>query len=123
VPTAEATVATTEASRYLVAVCRHASRVEHRILARHGHGSADRPQVTRVDWTDTDGTIELSWGRCRLHAAADELTVHLEADDDDRLGRIERIIERDLERYGRREDVAIHWRRPPTTSATARREG
>jgi hypothetical protein len=117
-PIAHASIPTTHASQYLVAVCRHASRMSHRILARHGGDRANRPQVSHVDWTDTDGTLELNWGHCTFHAGPDELTVRIEAADDEHLEAVQQIIARDLERYGRREDLSINWRRQPAPSTT-----
>ena len=113
-PIADATIPTTKASQYLIAVCRHASRVNHRILARHGRDRANRPQVQHVNWTDSDGTLELNWGRCVFHAGPDALSARIEADDE-HLAQVQQIIARDLERYGRRENLSVDWQRQPAS--------
>ena len=117
-PTANATITTTKASQYLIAVCRHGSRINHRIIARHDGDPADRPQVRHVEWTDSDGTLELSWARCVFHAGPHELTVRVVADNDEHLAQVQEIIARDLERYGRSENLTIDWRRQPAPGTT-----
>jgi hypothetical protein len=100
--TAEARIDTTKASRYLAQLCQHAKKFG----GRHPHPTATRPDVLAVEWTDTDGTLTLSWGTCRLHADDDTLTVQVEAPDEDSLKRVQDIVAADLERFGR---LAVTW--------------
>jgi hypothetical protein len=75
----------------------------------HVEQSADRTTV-RFD----------PWGRCTVHAELDRLALRIEAADEQHLRRIQRIITRDIERFGRREHLSVAWRHrdPPADPAT-----
>jgi hypothetical protein len=106
VPAAEASVETTDASRYLVQFCTHATKIGAHF--RSGH---TRPDVLGVELSDTHGTLELSWGRCVLDADQDALTVRVEADTEEHLRGIQDIVTADLERFGHRDDLTVRWYR------------
>lgn len=106
-PIAESRIDTPHAGRYLVQLCQHAKKFSGRL--RHLHPGTARPDVLGVEWTDTDGTLSLSWGTCTLHAEGDTLTVRVEAAGVDDLKRVQDIITADLERFGHRDDVAVTW--------------
>jgi hypothetical protein len=111
-PAAEARVLTENAGRYLVRLCRHASKMNSRLHNRprsHGGGGA-APEVRHAEWSDTDGTLVLSWGRCTLQAGPGLLTLHAEAGDPGSLGRIQDLVAGRLERFGRREQLTVTWR-------------
>ncbi len=65
-----------------------------------------------VTWTDTTGTLRLSWGTCTLHAEDNTLTVHAESDNEANLKRVQDIISADIERFGRRDRLTVNWTRP-----------
>lgn len=115
-PTAEAQLATERASRYLVQLCRHLgqmTRMSHR--PRSGHG-ADRmpPAVQHVDWSDTHGTVRFADGQWTLEATPDQLTLRVEADDEEALQRLQDGITARIEKIGRRDGLQVHWQRPET---------
>lgn len=112
--TAESRIETAQASRYLTQLCQHAKKFSSKfghghLRALHGGGGGPRPEIRQVDSTDTDGTLTLSWGTCTLHATPDALTVHVTAETDENLVRIQELITADLERFGRREDLTVTW--------------
>ncbi len=111
-PRAEARIATDHPSRYLVHLCQHAMKIGHTLGHLHGRAPHARPEVLDVTWTDTTGTLRLSWGTCTLHAGDDTLTVHAESADEADLERVQDIITADLERFGRRDHVTVNWTRP-----------
>jgi hypothetical protein len=108
--TAETTLRTTNASRYLVQLCQHATKVRHHFRHLHVRKVRERPEVLDVDWSDSHGTLSLTGGRCILDADATVLTVRVEAADHEHLRRVQDIIGADLERFGRREGLAVTWR-------------
>jgi hypothetical protein len=123
---AEASVQTEHASRYLVQLCRHAQRV-HRV--RHwprAHGGGDGqppPKVQHVEWSETHGTVDFGWGQCTMQASAGTLTLRAEAADQENLQRVQDIVARDIERFGKRDRLTVMWSRPgeaaSPSSATA----
>lgn len=106
-PVAQSRIDTPQAGRFLVQLCQHAKKFSGRL--KHFHPGAARPDVLGVEWTDTDGTLTLSWGTCVLHVESDTLTVRVEAADDDNLKRVQDIIAADLERFGRRDHLTVSW--------------
>ncbi|HET6299356.1 MAG TPA: DUF2218 domain-containing protein [Kribbella sp.] len=101
--TAEAHIQTEAPSRYLTQLCSHANSMNsqrHKLARLHKSGPQDRPQVRNVEWTETDGTLTLSIGRCILHAGAGTLTVRVEAADEQGLQQLQELVSRDLERFG-----------------------
>jgi hypothetical protein len=97
---ATARIETERPSRYLVQLCRHASAMD----GAHGHTGV------RAEWSETHGTVHFGqWGRCVLDAEAGTLTVRVEADDEDGLRRIQEVVSRDLDRFGRRDRLAVDW--------------
>lgn len=106
-PIAESRIETPHAGRFLVRLCQHAKKLGGRL--KHFHPGTARPDVLSVEWTDTDGTLTLSWGTCTLHAEGDALTVRVEAAGEDDLKRVQDIIAADLGRFGRREELTVTW--------------
>jgi hypothetical protein len=107
---AETTIQTANASRYLVQLCEHATKIGHRMRHLHSRMAAHtRPEVLDVDWSDTHGTLNLSWGRCTLDADPTTLTVRVEATDEENLRRVQDLIAADLERFGRRDGLSVTW--------------
>lgn len=88
---------------------------------RAGHGPGGRglgggDLQVHAEYGDDQGVITFTpWGRCVLNAAEDRLTVRAEAVDGPALARIQGIVTRDLERFGRRDEVTLTW--PPARPA------
>jgi hypothetical protein len=123
VPTAEATVETDRASRYLVQLARHGSQMGRSTSHRprtHGAGGAP-PDVQHTEWSDTHGIITFGWGQCTLHATPEGLTLHAQAADEQNLRRIQDGIAARLEKIGRRDQLKVTWRQaaPSTDSPDA----
>jgi hypothetical protein len=120
-PTAEARVETSRASRYLVQLCRHASQMGQRRVHRiPDHATGDNhmtmPAHADAEWSDTYGKITVEWGTCTLAAAEDRLTLWIEADDEEKLQRIQDAVTRDLTRFSRRDPLTVE-RRPVEAAA------
>jgi hypothetical protein len=73
--------------------------------------------VRHVDWNDTQGTIELSVGRWTMHAAANTLTLRVEAASEGDLKRIQSLVGGRLEQIGRRDRLTVGWERVNAPSA------
>jgi len=124
--TAEASVQTEQPSRYLVQLCRHAQqvhRVRHWPRAYGGGGGQPPPKVQHVEWSETRGTVNFGWGQCTMEASAGTLTLRAEAADQENLQRVQDIVARDIERFGKRDHLTVMWNRPgepaPPPSKTA----
>jgi hypothetical protein len=76
-----------------------------------------RPDIQQVEWSDTHGTLDMGWGRCTMQA------VRVEAANEEGLQRVQGLIARDLERFGRREHLQMNWQRPETLTAQVGENG
>lgn len=117
-PTAEASLETTEPSRYLVRLCRHVMKPNHKLRDAHGRVGRESPEVVDVEWTDSEAIVHLTWGTCIVHAGEDTLTVRIEAPDDDDLSRLQALMAADLQRFGRRNRPTVRWTQPHSSSAS-----
>ncbi|HYS35550.1 MAG TPA: DUF2218 domain-containing protein [Pseudonocardiaceae bacterium] len=118
-PTAEAHVDTERPSRYLVQFCKHAAAMG----AAGGHGPrvhlrgmlTRRDVRVRAEWSDTQGTVTFDpWGTCTMHADTNTLALRIDAPDEENLQRIQDVIAKDFDRFGRRDRLTVHWHRPET---------
>jgi hypothetical protein len=107
--TAETTIETPNASRYLVQLCGHATKMGHGLRRLHARSTHERPEVLDVDWSDTHGVLALSWGTCTLDADTVSLIVRIDAEDGEHLRRVQDLIAADLERFGKREQLFVAW--------------
>jgi len=82
-----------------------------------------RPDIQHVEWSDTRGTLTLTWGRCTMQAGPGTLTVRAEAASDESLQRVQDLITRNLERFGRREHLKVTWQPLQTPTAQAGENG
>jgi hypothetical protein len=120
--TAEAQVQTERPSRYLVQLCRHASKMGqgriHRIPAHAGDSQApiDRPAHVEAEWSETHGTIRFDWGTCTVQATSEALAIRVEAADEKKLRGIQELITRNLIRFTKRDPVTVNWHRPEAPS-------
>ena len=116
-PTGEARIETERPSRYLVQLCRHASKLGgHR---RHGprtHAGGDPiPFVRQVEWSDTYGVVRLGDCTITMRAGPGVLAITAEAADEADLQRVQGLIAGRLEMFGRRDDLQVIWDRPGRT--------
>jgi uncharacterized protein len=96
---AHARVETERPGRYLAQLCRHVEEV-----------AQARPHMpARVEWSQEQGVIDFGSGRCTVHAAAGVLTLRIEAPDEETLRLVQHRITDRLERFGRRERLAVPW--------------
>jgi len=112
--TAEAQIETRRPSRYLIQLCKHASDMGghrgHGPRARHAAGAPEgRPQLQHAEWSDTHGIVSLNWGQCTLQATSTALILRAEAADEENLRRIQDLIARRLESFGRRDHLKVDW--------------
>ena len=88
----QATVTTTNASRYLQQLCKHWS---HKF---------------QVEFTPSNGTIVFTDGRVvTLKAEPDTLLLHAEAEDAEALQRLEQVVEEHIVRFAFRETLVFAW--------------
>ena len=122
--TAEADIQTEHAVRYLERVCGHAGKmgaIGHRLghpQASHARGGGP-PEVRHVACAGTEGTVSLSCGQWTMRALPGVLAVRAEAADEQSLRRIQDLLTARLQKFGRREQLTVTWRRPEATAAEA----
>lgn len=75
------------------------------------------PDDLRAEWSDTAGIITFQpWGRCDVEVVEGALVLRVEGPDEDSVDRIQGVIDRNIGRFGRREQLAVRWRDPlPST--------
>ena len=117
--TAEAVIRTEHPDQYLARLGKHAAKMgsglRHRPRA-HGSGQAP-PGIQNAEWSDTRGTVTLSWGRWTAEAAPGMLTLHAEAADPENLQKIQDMLTTRLQGFGRREHLTVTWQPPRTPAA------
>lgn len=97
--TAEASVPTDRAGRYLEQLCQHLEQI-----------AQAHPQApVRVEWSGEAGRISLGAATCALRADEYALTLRAEAPDDASLQEIQRRVAQRLEQIGRRDGLAVSW--------------
>src|SRR6516164_7404237 len=111
---AEADIRTEHAARYLTRLCGHAGkmgaprgRLGHRPPS-HARAGAP-PEVRNVECSETEGTVRLNWGQWTMRASPGLLAIRAEAADEESLHRIQDLLTARLERFGRREHLAVNW--------------
>jgi hypothetical protein len=77
--------------RYVTRMCRHFG---HRLP---------------VEFTKERGSIRFDVGTCLLSTGPNQLVLHAEAEDDERLGRLESVVGRHLERFGTEDELQVRW--------------
>lgn len=120
-PTAEAAIDTPRAARYVAQFAKHAAAM----AGTRGHGMRVRGgnlEVNlHVECTDDQVVVTFDpWGRATLLARPDRLVVLAEAPDEQNLRRIQEIITRNIERFGRRDHLTLTWTGTQPEPATRR---
>ncbi|MEU4237117.1 DUF2218 domain-containing protein [Actinoplanes sp. NPDC026619] len=126
-PTSYARIPTDRAGRYLVQFCRHAAAIGsggHTPRMHLAASPARRPVEVTADWTDTAGTVVFTgWGQCTLTADNKALALRIDAVDDDGLAQIRDVIDRDLERFSRRDPLPVVWQGADPAASPQRQRG
>jgi hypothetical protein len=105
---AEATVATERPSRYLVQLCQHVEQLRSRAVSHHG--DAAPASDAKVEWSETEGSLDFGWARCTVHAGEGALTLQAQAPDEASLQRLQDLIGRRITQIGRRDQLAVEWK-------------
>jgi len=112
-PILQAQIQTERATRFLVQFCQHAGAMGGggHTPRLHLHAAmARREMQVTADWSDTSGTVTFHpWGRCTLTADGGTLTVRIDASDVDGMTQIRDVIDRDLQRFSRRDPLVVTW--------------
>lgn len=96
---AEALVKTPRATRYLTQLCQH-----------FAHEAEARPGRVRVEYDDHKGYADFGWvGTCSMQAQPEGLQLRAAAGDAIRLWLLQRVLASHLERFGRRDELHVHW--------------
>ena len=64
---------------------------------------------TRYD--DDGGSLNFEYGRCELVAEDGAIVLRAQADDDEKLTRVEDVTGRHLERFGQKNELTVSWQR------------
>jgi hypothetical protein len=110
-PTAEAAIDTPRAARYVAQFGKHARAMTGHGMRVHGSDPLARGEVDlHVECSDDQVVVTLDpWGSATLRAQDDRLTVRAEGTDQQNLRRIQEIITRNIERFGRRDHLTLTW--------------
>jgi hypothetical protein len=65
-----------------------------------------------ASFDDRTGQIAFDYGDCQLVAGEDQLTIVVTAEDEPGLERLRDVVGRHLERFGRRDGLAVEWQLP-----------
>jgi hypothetical protein len=89
-----ARVRTPRGERYAKQLCGHAARMN-----------------CRAEWTPPEGVIEFpdDMGTCRVTVEPDQLVLAVEATDSANLDRLQRVLSRNIDRFGSREGLKVQW--------------
>jgi len=93
----------------------HAAQPGRHLRHRTRGGDAP-PEVRQAEWSGTEGTVILNWGRWTMRAVGGTLTMCAEAADEQNLQRIQDLLTARLKNFGRREHLTVNWQRPPAAS-------
>lgn len=77
----------------------------------HKGGHSEREDLdVQAEWSDTRGTVTFTpGGTCAITADGSVLTLRIEATAEESLRRIQDILTRDLDRFGRRDRLVVNW--------------
>lgn len=112
--TSEATIATPRAARYLTQFGNHARAMagtRGHSMPMHGTNPLAGGEVNlNVESTADHVMLTFNpWGRATLRLRDNTLTLTAEATDRPNLDRIQEILTRDIERFGRRDQLVVTW--------------
>jgi hypothetical protein len=108
--TAEASITTDRAERYLTQLCSHLGQMQHmRHLPKGGHGGAGVPRVEHVEQAPGRAVIRFADGAWTLNAEARALQLRVEAEDPTALERLKDAIAARIAKIGRRDGLTVVW--------------
>ncbi len=124
-PSAEAILSTPNARRYVTQLGKHGAAMAdgrgHQMRMHGGNPLAGGEVSLHVEQAAERTTITFDpWGSCTVHAELDQLLLRIDAVDEQNLQRIQQVLTRDIERFGRREHLSVAWQHltPPAAAAT-----
>ncbi len=88
---AQSTVETTKASRYLKALCNHFDR-----------------KVTAT-YDDNQGTVDFGFGHCQMVANDSSLSISIQAEDEEQFARVKFVVADHLERFSGDDALKAEW--------------
>jgi hypothetical protein len=121
---AEASIATDRAERYVDQLCSHLSQLQHmRHLPKGGHGDSAVPRVEHIETTPGRAEVRFADGSWTLRAVADALVLRVEADDRATLERLRNAITARITKIGRRDGLTVTWQELEDHDADDRSDG
>ncbi|HEX6447938.1 MAG TPA: DUF2218 domain-containing protein [Trebonia sp.] len=105
---AEGSVLTGRADRYLDQLCRHLGQMRqkrHRMMDRH----AGMPEVRGVEHAGSRGEVRFADGAWTLTATPEALLLRVDAVDEQALRRLRDGITGRVEKIGRRDRLTVTW--------------
>jgi hypothetical protein len=116
-PAAQASIRTPNAAVYLTRLCGHAGKmataVRHLHRPRPNRHAGPPPRFSAIHQTDDQAVITLDRGQFTLRAQPGQLTIHVQADDQASLQRIQDLLTTRLHTISRREPLTITWQPAP----------
>ena len=88
---AQATIETVKASRYLKALCNHFNR-----------------KVT-AEYDDNHGLVQFGFGTCEMVAEAGSLIIRVQSSDGEDFARVKSVVASHLERFSGDEKLPVSW--------------
>ncbi|MEM9632847.1 MAG: DUF2218 domain-containing protein [Pseudomonadota bacterium] len=85
------TAHTASASKYLQQLCKHFA---HKVPAT---------------WDTARGEVSFPFGFCRMEATENCLTIRCEADEGQKMARMQGVIDSHIERFAWREELKLQW--------------
>lgn len=88
---AQAQVATPNASRYMIQLCKH---FQHKVPA---------------EWTEQSAEVQFPFGLCLMRVEGERLIMDCEAEAPKGLGRMREVLDDHLTRFAWREKLSLSW--------------
>lgn len=100
-PTADASVTSPKAGRYLAQLCKHFA---HKVA---------------VEWDPTAGHVDFGMGTCDMRLEEDVLILSCASPTPEGLARVKYIVEDHVVRFGWKEQLAVDWTSGDADAAAA----
>ena len=112
--TAQTSVPTERAGRYLVQLCEHLQLIATGRIGAGGHHQPGKhpdglPDVRHVEWTAQRGTVAFADGQVSFDATSQALSIRVEAPTAEALERIKTLVAQRIRTIGRRDQVTVSW--------------
>lgn len=90
--TSSITLSTNEASRFIKRLCKHFS---HKV---------------DVEFDESSGQVDFPMGACDMKATNDTLTFEVQADDEEKLQKVQQVISSHADQFARDESFEWEWK-------------